>query len=129
MDKAELLKKLEAFRARYRELGLHPNPEDIDPDNLSDHYMDMAAGLSEAIRLAGQLAEPQWISVDERLPEKKGNYFSHDVLVTVEFEHIKTQERFTDVDKYDYEVNRWFKHNIMNGTKVIGWMPKPEPMK
>lgn len=72
-------------------------------------------------------AEPQWIHVSERLPEKKMNNTTND------FESVLCSTTFGDVRMYTYgKPVGWREPHFWNGPGimdeyVIAWMEKPEP--
>ena len=74
-----------------------------------EQYNRMAERLTELEYL---LAERQWISCGERLPEKEGKY-------------IVTDNKTVDIDIFTYSGNgtpMWFLSD-----NVTAWMPLPEP--
>lgn len=68
----------------------------------------------------------QWIPVTERLPERKGSY-----LVTV-VEHGNEQR---EVEEAGYINGKWYTDDgevysdWYKGSRIIAWMPLPEPYK
>ena len=78
----------------------------------------------KAIELVEQPAYPNWIT--EQLPEQPaGARFSEQVLITIE----QAGTRFVALDKYDFAHSEWLFYNNETQPKIIGWMPKPEPMQ
>lgn len=78
-------------------------------------------GLAKAIH---ELETNRWISVDEKLPKLRNDFFSEDVLVTVKDEFGTG----IDIGFYDYEDKEWDTHTIDNA-KVLAWKPLPKPYK
>ena len=103
--------------------------EDLEDRSLHDDPAtpeDYAEGYDEGIRNAAAIvlqmpsAQPGWIPVTERLPEKDGEY-----LVTIDW-----GDGDTEVDCYDYCANDtdWNDGDLF-GVKVLAWMPLPKPWK
>jgi len=67
------------------------------------------------------LAEPHWIPVTERLPEKSGEY-----LVTVKW---VTGESDVDVYEYDARHKTWNDGESAGGERAVAWCNLPEPYK
>lgn len=72
----------------------------------------------------GTLKKDKWISVDERLPEKDGEYIVHyhDDIVG---EYVITRQ-FWEKPKM-FAPMEWFEKNT--GRKAVHWMPLPTPPK
>ena len=64
-------------------------------------------------------AEPHWIPVTERLPERSGDY-----LVTRDIIEVYEPEA-CDIDYFEADTLDWDGY----GNLVIAWMPLPEPFK
>ena len=76
--------------------------------------------LIVAVRKAFE-AEPHWIPVTERLPEKSGEY-----LVTVKW---VTGESDVDVYEYDARHKTWNDGESAGGERAVAWRELPEPYK
>ena len=65
----------------------------------------------------------EWISVDDRLPEKSGHYMVVHQTTSIR----KNKSSSVDTDRYDENENTWefFKSGIMQ--EVTHWMPLPKP--
>lgn len=72
--------------------------------------------FTQGAEWADQHPQSQWISVEERLPERVEKYQSADVLVR----YRRGCNEYYFVTRYDYEYKDW---NISN---VTHWMPIPE---
>ena len=91
---------------------------------------ERAFGMSRAIGIIEKLplAQPQWIPVTERLPEKDGRYF-----VTLENGYTKilgyatTQTIRYPQGFYYISENGFAWRQTQN--PVVAWMPLPEPYK
>lgn len=90
----------------YEDTGL--SPDEIESLNKFEG--------SYALKYLLELAKHQWIPVEKRLPEKRGNY-----LCTVECAGC----RYIIVGHY----NKPGWTDDYAGQKVIAWMPLPEPYK
>ena len=66
-------------------------------------------------------AEPHWIPVTERLPEKSGEY-----LVTVKW---VTGDCDVDVYEYDARHKTWNDGESAGGERAVAWCELPEPYK
>lgn len=107
-------------------------------DEEPDNYLNFRRTTMCMARdyLKEHFAEPRWIPVTERLPEKKGMYLVHEkafnkwggYMNVVCFspcydgveEHLKGRKMW-----YDYD-SEWGDFEIRN---VTHWMPLPEPPK
>ena len=69
---------------------------------------------AEAVYAAGYRKQSEWISVEERLPEREGKY----LVFTIKGE-IKIEPYCTVAINYEPQFNYWVTH----------WMPLPEPPK
>lgn len=65
----------------------------------------------------------KWVSVDERLPEEKGEYLV--VYLPCHWDRIKSNLALVGLDSFRGK-NTWAKNKYQ---KVTHWMPKPEPPK
>lgn len=69
-------------------------------------------------------AEPKWISVDERLPEKDGKYI---------VARLEGSKHSISVRKFRKEVPCWYRgycgHWEKRTNAITHWMPLPEPPK
>lgn len=80
-----------------------------------DGSMDLSPYVFNAIRAC----QPQWISVDERLPEEDGTYL---VVVKNRASHI-------DTDRFYVDDSSWEFFNNSRLPKITHWMQLPEPPK
>ena len=125
MNKAELIEKMRNAQSHALNMSRR-YARDIDTRKEADFFESREIAWSEAIALAKQLTEPQWVNVDERLPERMASGpISERVFVTVEGED---GTRFVVSDKYDHIDNQWL-YSRPPHFKVIGWQAIPEPMK
>lgn len=69
--------------------------------------------------LGYKAAQPQWVRVSDRLPEKEGEY----LVTTI---HNPTQFKESTWSMWD---GNWDVDSDGSGNKVIAWMPLPEPAK
>ena len=83
--------------------------------NVKKGYISMR-GLAEALYNAGYRKQ-EWISVDDRLPEKEGVYLVHTTYNIIETEVFY-------ISKHD-DISYWWDLDGM----VTHWMPLPEPPK
>lgn len=74
--------------------------------------------IAEALYNVGY-SKQEWISVDERLPEKNGYY-----LVYTKYGYIEV-ERYKTWDDDDLDGGYWWEFEGL----VTHWMPLPEPPK
>lgn len=74
------------------------------------------------VKIAEKAVSPyRWIPVNERLPEKGGEY-----LVSVRW----YREDDIDINVYDYDARcKEWNDGESCGQRVIAWMPLPEPYK
>ena len=63
-----------------------------------------------------RLQKSPWISVEERLPEKTGEFYSDLVLCR----YTRRGREFCNVSRYDYYFDEWLIGNVTH------WMPIPE---
>lgn len=84
-------------------------------DYMYDNHVQGDFKIEE---MAEDLAQPQWISVSERLPEKEGYYL------------IWLDDGFFEVVHYWNGYWNAFSHCTKNSLEgVIAWMPTPGPYK
>lgn len=77
----------------------------------------------------------QWISVNDRLPEKKGKYLCYQESIYEGFIRVCSFAlNLEQVDEYDFHGEKrcgWYDYDSEYGyyehTDVIYWMPLPEP--
>lgn len=106
---------------------------------MSDGYLDEDTVYTMIIMLDGEptVAVPQWISVKERMPEKKDSYL---VVKDLFGDKIETICGFTknlrDVSFVDFDGNTnpgWYDYDSEYGyfevNNVTHWMPLPEAPK
>lgn len=79
--------------------------------------------IYELGQLYDEVTKSQWISVDDELPPKKGEYddLSNNVLAT------DGKEIYESVYNYDFE--DWFTHDMWGLVNVTHWMPLPQAPK
>lgn len=63
----------------------------------------------------------EWISVKERLPEEKGEYFV--AYHPCWWDDVKYDKRFVGLDTFRGKTS-WARHKFQ---RVTHWMPLPEP--
>ena len=94
----------------------------IDAEKAESDCVD--ALLKDALAYIQQLeaAQPKWISVEERLPDDRGNFITKI--------HCDKGD-WIEVNTFDYMEKEWW-HDTVNCTVtkfVTHWMPLPEPPK
>ena len=96
----------------------------IDAEKVESDCVD--ALLKDALAYIKQLeaAQPKWISVEERLPDDRGNFITKI--------HCDNGD-WIEVNTFDYMEKEWW-HDAVNCTVkatdfVTHWMPLPEPPK
>lgn len=84
--------------------------------------------IAEAIYDAG-ICEPEWISVEERLPTKDENDRGIVGIVTGFNGKIRFKDAIILVD-YDFDEKEWWSQDYdLTDCKVTHWMPLPEAPK
>lgn len=147
MTREEAIKRLKSDIYEYADFTENPN------ENEFWTAFDMAIEALERADLEGYSsrlwkaayergkadAEPRWIPVSERLPEKYGEYLitwttSHS-MVNGKYGFLGTAE-YDLSGEYDHEKNRfmgeWLLEDYIKNypdVKVIAWMPLPEPYR
>ena len=100
----------------------------IDADKLKRHYAwwddEEKKIFDEIIDLqpAADVEPPQWIPVEDGLPEEEGQY-----LVSCDSDFAIEVARFY-IDSEDEE-DRWFGCDWNDPEDIVAWMPLPEPYK
>lgn len=96
----------------------------IDAEKVESDCVD--ALLKDALAYIQQLeaAHPKWISVEERLPDDRGNFITKI--------HCDNGD-WIEVNTFDHMEKEWW-HDAVNHTVkatefVTHWMPLPEPPK
>ena len=94
----------------------------IDAEKVESDCVD--ALLKDALAYIKQLeaVQPKWISVEERLPDDRGNFITKI--------HCDNGD-WIEVNTFDYMEKEWW-HDAVNCTVtkfVTHWMPLPEPPK
>ena len=91
------------------------------PNGFLFNPTDAAANMKAAVHFIGSFGQqiPQWIPVEERLPEP--DYMGNPVGVLVCLPDGETCIGFCDNDEYGV---RW---NCQSTKKPTHWMPLPEP--
>lgn len=96
----------------------------IDAEKVESDCVD--ALLKDALAYIRQLeaAQPKWISVEERLPDDRGNFITKI--------HCDNGD-WIEVNTFDHTEKEWW-HDAVNRTVkatefVTHWMPLPEPPK
>ena len=96
----------------------------IDAEKVESDCVD--ALLKDALAYIKQLeaAQPKWISVEERLPDDRGNFITKI--------HCNNGD-WIEMNTFDYMEKEWW-HDAVNCTVkatdfVTHWMPLPEPPK
>lgn len=99
------------------------------PEQMAEEYRDLLLQNGERVNvfdafLAGyQAAKPQWISVNERLPEdKKMVIYWHENFGANVGHYDSTYHK----EHYHWFSNNWGDHGDF---RVHWWMPLPEPPK
>lgn len=122
-------KAIEYLNTLYMALAVFPNQQ-ISLGNVGE----MKESVSMAIKAVEQ--EPKWILVSEKLPED-GTY-----LVTLErivgeprIDIRSFAQDLSKVDEFDFPKQKWgwydydSEYGYWEDTRVIAWMPLPEPYK
>lgn len=73
--------------------------------------------LEKAIEI---VKESMWVPVEERLPEKSGEY-----LTTLKYVGIETETVYISVEETFYEIGKGFQ--VGRNESVIAWKPLGEP--
>ena len=111
----------------------HPMNEDTNVDMPKQMAEDALAYIQQLENQIGELtekvaqfeaAQPKWISVEERLPDDRGNFITKI--------HCDNGD-WIEVNTFDYMEKEWW-HDAVNCTAkatdfVTHWMPLPEPPK
>ena len=106
----DIKEKLVGLIGKAKELYANDYTDHTEDDYIAETLLDNGVTIQE------------WISVEERLPER--TMPPHDVLVY----HDLGIGRFVDRAWYSYEKNKWRSFRGMN-LKVTHWMPLPQPPK
>lgn len=93
------------------------------PNGFAFNPTDAAANMKAAVHFIGSFGQqiPQWIPVEERLPES-----GQQVLACVRLPHW-THEMPTLIETLDYDQGRFLDDDVDPRHYVTHWMPLPEP--
>ena len=126
MTREEAIKRLEWLRM----VGNHVDSVTLDKEDMP--YFDMA--------IAALREQPQWISVEERLPDEDGNYFCYCPVLQIGGKDIPRYEVYgftldaksvCDLKYMGHTGVAWYWYDSEYGYcktySVTHWMPLPEP--
>ena len=113
------------FFKNYPELAIEPyinapivKTSKIEYKAYNEGFKD---GVDQGIKLS-ERPQGEWISVDERLPEKDGVY-----LVTLEYVEERAIVYEIDMAKFVYSEKDDCNNGFHKAYTVIAWQPLPEP--
>lgn len=100
-----------------------------DPNAYDTYWRSHCEQLAETIYNAGYRKQSEWISVEERLPEKAGcEYLVWDnVQATVKKRYFHRIPLTIPVETYPH-IREYF-GNVSDYKRYTHWMPLPEPPK
>ena len=104
-------------------------------DKFTSEVVDTLGAIYERGFAAGKKEATTWIPVNERLPEKNGNFLTVDEHGYIHiFCFAKNLERVYDFSLFDKnKVPGWYDYDSEFGfyqiENIVAWMPLPEPYK
>ena len=135
-DREKLIALLDNFQYKYGNEMLVVNGSEILADYLIANGVTFADRLEEK-QATCNCKTSDWISVEERLPDKDGQYLSFREDGQYRWiDLISFSKDARKVDKYDFSrewENVWYKYDSEYGhitlDCVTHWMPLPQPPK